>query len=54
MECLLKNLQKQQNMLKGSLPFKKNIQTLRINNLTILIVKNAKFSRYCFHMNQNI
>ena len=34
--------------------FLRKIQTLRVNNSTILRIKNAKFSGYCFHMNPNI
>ena len=41
-------------MLKISLLFKKKMQTIRVNNLRILSIKNAKFSGYYFYMNLNI
>ena len=53
MKCLFTNIQKQQNMLKISLLFKKNINFL-VNNLRILRIQNVKFSQYCFYMNLNI
>ena len=34
--------------------FLRKLQTLRGNNSRIIRIKNAKFSRYCFHMNTNI
>ena len=40
-------------MLKISLLLRK-IQTLRVNNSTILTIKNARLSGYYFHMNLNI
>ena len=32
----------------------RNLQTSRANNSTILRIKNARFSGFCFHMNTNI
>ena len=40
-------------MLKISLLLRK-IQLLRVNNLRILMIKNAKFSGYYFYMNLTI
>ena len=40
-------------MLKISLLFKK-IQTLRVNNSTILTIMNAKLSGYYIYMNLNM
>ena len=34
--------------------FLRKIQTLRVNNLTILNIKNGKFSGYYLYMSQNI
>ena len=34
--------------------FVRNLQTSRANNSRILMIKNAKFSGYCFYMNANI
>ena len=34
--------------------FLRKIQTLRVRNSTILSIKNANFSGYCFYMNSNI
>ena len=42
-----------QNMLKISLLFKK-FTNFTVNNLTILRIKNPKFSGYCFYRNTNI
>ena len=53
MKCLFTNIQKQQNVLKSSLLFKK-IQTSRVNNSRILRLKIAKFSGYCFYMKPSI
>ena len=52
-KSLLTNIQKQENMLKISLPFK-NLQTSRTNNSRIFRINNAKFEGYCFNMNTNI
>ena len=52
-KCLFIKIQKQQNVLKISLLFRK-VQTLRTNNSRILIVKNAELSGYCFYNNANI
>ena len=41
-------------MLKISLLFKRKRQTLRVNNLRILKIKNAEFSGYYFYMKLNI
>ena len=40
-------------MLKISL-FLRNLQTSPENNSRILLIKNAKFSRFCFYMNTKI
>ena len=40
-------------MLKISLLFKK-FTNLQENNLIIPMIKNARFSGYCFYMNTNI
>ena len=53
MKYLFTNIQKQKNMLKSSLLFRKTT-TSRVNNSRILRIKNAKFSGYCFYMNLNI
>ena len=34
--------------------FLRNLQTSRENNWTIVRIKNAEFSQYCFYMNTNI
>ena len=34
--------------------FLRKIQTLRVNNSTILMIENAKFLGYYFYMNLNI
>ena len=47
------NIQKQKNMLKIRLLFKK-FTTSRPNNSRILRIKNANFSGYCFYMKMNI
>ena len=39
-------------MLKSS-HFLRKLQTLRVHNLRILMIKNVKFSGYCFYMNPN-
>ena len=31
----------------------RNLQTLRVDNLIILRIKNSKLSMYCFYMNTN-
>ena len=41
-------------MLKISLLFKKNLETLRVNNSRIIMIKNATFSGYYLSMNLNI
>ena len=46
-------MHRQQDMLKSSLLFKKNTNSL-VDNSRILRIRNAKFSRYCFYMNRNI
>ena len=55
-KCLFTNIQKQQDMLKSSLLFKKNTNFTgwSVDNSRILRIMNAKFSRYCFYMNPNI
>ena len=40
-------------MLKAAY-FLRKIQTLRVNNLGILAIENAKFSGYDFYMDKNI
>ena len=40
-------------MLTISLLFLKKLQTLQVNNLRILTIKNAKFSGYYFYINLN-
>ena len=34
--------------------FLRKLQTLRVHNLRILMIKNVKFSGYCFYTNPNI
>ena len=53
MKSLFTNIQKQQNMLKSSLPFKKNT-TLRVTKSKISGTKNAQFSELYFYLNTNI
>ena len=40
--------------LKKLAYFLRNLQTSRINNWRIFMIKDAKFSEYCFHMNTSI
>ena len=47
------NIQKQWNMLKASLLFKKFTNS-PANGSIILRIKNAKLSGYCFYMNTNL
>ena len=51
-KCLFTNIQKQQNMLKISLSFKKSTNSM--GNVRIFMIKNVEFSGYYFHMNLNI
>ena len=51
---LLTNIQKQHNVLKISLLFKKFTNFTGPNNSRILTIKNAKLSEHCFYMNTNI
>ena len=53
-KSLITNIKRQQNMLKISLLFLRNLQTSLVNNSTIIRIKNAKFSRYRFYINTNI
>ena len=55
-KSLFTNTQKQYNMLKISLLFKKvmNLYTSRANNSRILKIKNAKFRGCCYYMNTKI
>ena len=53
MESLFTKIQKQLNMLKFSLLFKK-FTNLRVNNSRITRIKNAKFSEYFLCINTNI
>ena len=52
MICLFTSIQKQYNTLKAAY-FLRKIHILRVNNSTILSMRNAKFSGYCFHVNPN-
>ena len=45
---------KQTETIRKLAYFLRKIQFLRMNNPTILIIKNAKFSGYYFYMNLNI
>ena len=53
MKFLFTNIQKQWNMLKICLLFKK-YTNFTVNNSIILRIKNAKFSGYCIYMSPNI
>ena len=52
-KSLFTNIQKQYNMLKISLLFKK-FTILRANDSRIIRIKNAKFLGYYFHTNTNV
>ena len=52
MTCLFTNIHKQYNIWKVAKW--KGIQTSQVNTSRILLIKNVKFSRYCFNINPNI
>ena len=53
MKCLFTNIQKQWNMLKSSLLFKKNAN-FTAGNFRMFRFKDAKSSGYCFYMELSI
>ena len=52
LKCLFTSIQKQQIMLKNSLPFKKN--TKAVNYSSSSGMKNTEFSEYYFYLNPEI
>ena len=52
-KCLFANIQKQWNMLKIRIIFKKNPKFAGKNNSTFVRIKNAKFPKYYFWIDSN-